>query len=107
MIKKCILAASVIAAFFLVASCSKVTDVQLTALEKSIEKLESNYRDMTPKEIDVARNLIDEQIDKLDEKKDKGDLSKNQKQQLFELKARYVKVKVLIAIPLKADESTE
>lgn len=105
MIKKSIMAASIIAAFFLITSCSKVTDIQITTLEKSIEKLENNYRDMTSKELDAAKELIDKQIDKLDEKKDNGDLTKNQSQQLFELKARYVKVKILIALPFKEDGS--
>lgn len=81
-----------------VTSCSKVIDAQLAALEKSIDKLEEKYKDMTPKEVEKAIDLVETQIDALEERED--DMTKEQKKTFANLEGRYTKVLLKIELYL-------
>ena len=98
-----ILAFAIVVLTMALSSCKQTNEARLASLENSIERLENNYREMTEKEWETAVIAIDEQIEQFDELKDKGVLTKDQRQKLFELKARYVKVKVLVALPLNIE----
>lgn len=99
-----VLILSFIAIVFMVAStsCGKVIDVQIAALEKSIDKLDEEYKDMTPNEIKKAIDLIEKQIDALEERED--DMTKEQRKEFSNLNGRYTKLLVKIQLYLWAQE---
>lgn len=93
-----------IACLFVLAmsSCNKVIDVQIAALEKSIDKLDDEYKNMTPKEIEKSIDLIETQIDALEERED--DMTKEQRKEFSNLNGRYTKLLVKIQLYLWAQE---
>ena len=95
---------SIFACLFVLAltSCGKVIDVQIAALEKSIDKLDEEYKDMTPNEIKKAIDLIEKQIDALEERED--DMTKEQRKEFSNLNGRYTKLLVKIQLYLWAQE---
>ena len=95
---------SVLAALLLLAvtSCSKVIDAQLTALEKSIDKLEEKYKDMTPEEVEKAIDLVEKQFDALEERED--DMTKEQEKRFANLEGRYTKVLLKIELYLMVND---
>jgi len=99
-----VLVLSFVAIVFMVAStsCGKVIDVQIAALEKSIDKLDEEYKDMTPNEIKKAIDLIEKQIDALEERED--DMTKEQRKEFSNLNGRYTKLLVKIQLYLWAQE---
>ena len=109
MLKKVVLAAAVISAFFLVASCSRVNDIKISALEKSIDKLENDYKDMTASEIENAIELCQKQLDALQELGNDGKLSSEQKKKVSNLEGRFhrvlLKVQLYVMVNDVLDES--
>lgn len=95
-----VLILSFIAIVFMVAStsCGKVIDVQIAALETSIDKLDDSYKDMSTDEIKTAIDLIEKQFNALDDRKD--DMSSEQKNKLSNLHGRYTKLLVSIQVHL-------
>ena len=102
MVKKVLLSVAVITAFFLVASCSRVTDAKIAALEKSIDKLEDSYKDMTPKEIENTIELCDKQIKALHEKEEK--LTSEQKNRIANLEGRFDRVLLKVELYLMVND---
>lgn len=99
---KALIATCLAAIFFLtITSCSKVIDVQIAALEKSIDKLEDNYKDMKPSDIEKAIDLIESQIDALEERED--DMTKEQGKKFANLQGRYTKLLIKIELYLMVD----
>lgn len=98
---------SIFACLFVLAltSCNKVIDVQIAALEKSIDKLDDEYKNMTPNEIEKAINVVEKQIDALEERKD--DMTKEQGKKFANLQGRYTKLLVKIELYLMVDNIFE
>jgi len=95
-----VLILSFIAIVFMVAStsCGKVIDVQIAALEKSIDKLDEKYKEMSTEDIKTSIELIEKQFNALDERKE--DMSSEQKSKLSNLHGRYTRVLVSIQVYL-------
>jgi uncharacterized protein YeaO (DUF488 family) len=89
----------------LVSCTSKVNDIRLSSLEKSIEKLEQNYSKYSPEKLKKEIEHVEKQFDEFSEKKD--ELSQDQRRQLSDLKAKYHKILVEILFHDVSDESTE
>lgn len=98
---------SIFACLFVLAltSCNKVIDVQIAALEKSIDKLDDEYKNMTPNEIEKAINVVEKQIDVLEERKD--DMTREQGKKFANLQGRYTKLLVKIELYLMVDNIFE
>lgn len=98
---------SIFACLFVLAltSCNKVIDVQIATLEKSIDKLDDEYKNMTPNEIEKAINVVEKQIDALEERKD--DMTKEQGKKFANLQGRYTKLLVKIELYLMVDNIFE
>ena len=77
-------------------SCSKVNDIRLTTLEKSIERLEQNYKDYSPEKLQKEINLCEKQFDALYQKEDS--LSDTQQKRLANVKGKYHRVLLEIKI---------
>ena len=86
-------------------SCNKVIDVQIAALEKSIDKLDDEYKNMTPNEIEKAINVVEKHIDALEERKD--DMTREQGKKFANLQGRYTKLLVKIELYLMVDNIFE
>lgn len=95
---------SMIACLFVLAmsSCNKVIDVQIAAVEKSLDKLEEDYKDMTPKEIENALDLIETQFDALEGRED--DMTKEQQKTVANLNGRYTKLLVKVQLYLLVND---
>lgn len=93
-----------IACLFVLAmsSCNKVIDVQIAAVEKSLDKLEEDYKDMTPKEIENALDLIETQFDALEGRED--DMTKEQQKTVANLNGRYTKLLVKVQLYLLVND---
>ena len=89
----------------LVSCSSKVNDIRLSSLERSVEKLEQNYSKYSPDKIKKEVEHCEKQFDEVSEKKD--ELSQDQRRQLFNLKEKYHKVLVKIILTNMSDEGTE
>ena len=70
-------------------SCNRI-DAQLTAFEKSIEKLENNYKDLSPRALEKALSSLQTRFEKLEDL-DK-DMTINQKKRFRNLKIQYYKL---------------
>ena len=95
----------VLAAFVLIAaftSCSKVTDAQIAAFEKSIEKLDENYKDLTPSELEKAINLCEKQLELLTDPD--RELTPNQQKKMANLKGQYHRLLLRIELYSTANE---
>lgn len=102
MVKKTLLAAAIISAFFLVTSCSRVNDVKIAALEKSIDKLESEYKDMTASEIENTIDLCDKQLNGLLDNQSK--LTKEQQKKVSNLEGRFHRVLLKVQLYLMVND---
>ena len=80
-------------------SCSYIYDAKITALEKSIDKLDANYKKMTPEQIEEAIQNCNSQFDSLNENDSK--LNKEQKKRIYNLKGRYDKMLIRICAYLE------
>lgn len=69
-------------------SCYKMQDVRLIKLEKSIEKIELNYLDYSPEELQEKLDLLENRFDDLDHKR----LTDAQRVKIMSLKNRYDKL---------------
>lgn len=69
-------------------SCYKMQDVRLIKLEKSIEKIELNYLDYSPEELQGKLDLLENRFDELDHKQ----LTDAQREKIMSLKNRYDKL---------------
>lgn len=78
----------------LVSCTSKVNDMRLDALEKSVEKLDQNYGKYSPEKLKNEIEQCEKQFDELSEKKD--ELSQDQRRRLSNLKGEYEQVLVKI-----------
>lgn len=105
MIKKGLIFAAVIAAFCVITSCSKVIDLKISSLEKSIDKLEEKYKDMSATEIEDAIQDCQDQFDSLLEKEDK--LNKEQINKISNLQGRFDRLLAKIEIYLMVNEFIE
>ncbi len=79
-------------------SCNKVIDVQIAAVEKSIDKLDENYKEMSTDDIKNTIELIEKQFNALDERKE--DMSSEQKSKLSNLHGRYTRVLASVQVYL-------
>ena len=119
MIKKTLFAAAVISAFFVVTSCSRINDLKIDALEKSIDKLEEKYKDLSASEIDKleekykdlsaseienAIELCQKQLDALLELGDDGKLSMEQKKTVSNLEGRFHRVLLKVQLYLMVND---
>lgn len=109
MVKKVLLAVAVVSAFFITTSCSKVYDTRIAALEKSIDKLEEKYKDLSASEIENAIELCQKQLDALQELGNDGKLSSEQKKKVSNLEGRFhrvlLKVQLYVMVNDVLDES--
>ncbi len=71
-------------------SCNRI-DAQLTAFEKSIEKLENNYKDLSPRALEKAVASLQTRFEKLEDLVDE-DMTINQKSRFRDLKIQYYKL---------------
>lgn len=82
-------------------SCTKFIDAQLTAFEKSINKLETNYKDLSPQSLEKAVSLLQSQFEELENIKD-TEMTINQKKRFRKLKVNYftllVKIKTHVSL---------
>lgn len=78
------------------ASCGKIIDVQINAFEKSINKLEESYKDLTPKKLQKAIDVCEKQLEQLGDKKQ--DCTKEQQKRIAKLKGRYHKLLLKIEL---------
>lgn len=78
------------------ASCGKIIDVQINAFEKSIDKLEEKYKDLTPNELQKAIDVCEKQLELLEDKKQ--DCTKEQQKRVAKLKGRYHKLLLKIEL---------
>lgn len=83
-------------------SCSKVTDAQIATFEKSIEKLDENYKDLTPSELEKAINLCEKQLELLTDAD--RELTPNQKKKIANLTGRYHRLLIEIELYTTANE---
>ena len=104
MIKKSLFAAAVISAFFVVTSCSRINDLKIDALEKSIDKLEEKYKDLSASEIENAIELCQKQLDALLELGDDGKLSMEQKKTVSNLEGRFHRVLLKVQLYLMVND---
>ena len=104
MIKKTLFAAAVISAFFVVTSCSRINDLKIDALEKSIDKLEEKYKDLSASEIENAIELCQKQLDALLELGDDGKLSMEQKKTVSNLEGRFHRVLLKVQLYLMVND---
>ena len=68
-------------------SCKQIVDMRLSSLEKSIDKLEKNYKDLTPTQLDNAINACEVKIEWLEDHKE--NFTSNQRKQFRKLNLRY------------------
>ena len=95
--------ASLVCIFVLaLASCAKITDAQITAFEKSIDKLEEKYKDLTPSELEKAINLCEKQLELLTDSD--RELTPNQKKRIANLTGRYHRLLLKIELYTLANE---
>lgn len=73
-------------------SCTRITDAQISSLEKSIEKLEKNYKDLTKSQLEKTVMSCQSRLERLREK----ELTINQKERLNKLDWRLSIVKIKI-----------
>ena len=71
-------------------SCSKTYDLRLNTLEKSLNRLEQNYKSYTPEKLKSKIEECEIRFDKLAQDKDKMSIA--QKQKLNELKREYYRI---------------
>lgn len=94
--KRKILFISILLLVGLFVSCSKVNDMRLDKLEKSINNLDQSYKEFTPEKLQKAIELCEKQFDGLD--KDGVKLSNAQQLRLSNLKGKYHKTLLKIKI---------
>ena len=97
-----ILAVAVILTAFISCSCSKVTDAQIATFEKSIEKLNESYKDLTPRELEKAINLCEKQLELLTDTD--RELTPNQQKRIANLTGRYHRLLIEIELYTTANE---
>lgn len=68
-------------------SCKPIVNWHLKAFEKSVNKLEQNYKDLTPNQLERAVGKCDIQLEWLVDHKDNFTI--NQRKKFRELKIRY------------------
>ena len=107
MVKKALFAVAVISAFFITTSCSKVYDTQIAALEKSIDKLEEKYKDISASEIQNAIELCQKQLDALHELDNDGKLSPEQKKKVSNLEGRFHRVLIKVQLYVMVNDFFE
>lgn len=98
----------VLALFFagaFVSCTSKVNDMRLSSLEKSIEKLEQNYSKYSPEKLKKEIEHCEKQFDEFSEKQD--ELSQDQRRQLSDLKGKYHKLLIEILLQDVSNEGAE
>lgn len=83
-------------------SCSRITEAQITAFEKSIDKLEQKYKDLTPSELQKGIDVCEKQLELLDGKKQ--DCTKEQQKRIANLKGRYQRLLLKIELYTLANE---
>lgn len=104
MMKKVLFAVAIVSAFFITTSCSKVYDTRIAALEKSIDKLEENYKDLSASEIENAIELCQKQLDALLELENDGKLNSDQKKKVSNLEGRFHRVLLKVQLYLMVND---
>lgn len=87
------------------ASCGRLTDAQITTFEKSIDKLEEKYKELTPGELEKAINLCEKQLELLTDSD--REFTKEQNNRIANLTGRYHRLLLKIEIYTKANEIFE
>ncbi len=87
---------------FCFSSCSHITDAQITAFEKSIDKLEEKYKDLTPSELQKGIDVCEKQLEMLEES-DRA-YTKEQTKRIANLKGRYHRLLLKIELYTLANE---
>lgn len=77
-------------------SCKFTTNAQIDAFEKSITKLESSYKNLTPSELERAIKLCEKQLKTLENSE--AEYSLSQKDRISNLKGRYHRLLVKIEV---------
>lgn len=72
-------------------SCTRLIDARLTTFEKSINKLEANYKDLSPRALEKALSALQTQLEELEKHEDE-DMTINQKKRFRDLKIQYYKL---------------
>lgn len=99
----CVIALLLVGGFV---SCSKMMDMRLTELEKSIEKLEQNYKEWSPEKVQKQIESCEKQLDELSQ--NEGKLTESQRQRMANLKGQYHRLLLEIKIfTLKHDITEE
>lgn len=83
-------------------SCKQIVDMRLSAFEKSIDKLEEKYKDLTPSELEKAINLCEKQLELLTDSDQ--ELTPNQKKRIANLTGRYHRLLLKIELYTLANE---
>lgn len=83
-------------------SCTPRIDKQIASLAQSIDKLEENYKDMTPNQIENAIERCERQLNALLDNESK--LTKEQRKELSSLEGRYHRVLLKIQLYLMVNE---
>ena len=86
-------------------SCSKTYDIRINTLGKSLNNLEQNYKDYSPKKLKREIEKCENQFDKLD--RDKDNLTMNQRQQLSKLDRKFNKILINIVWNLIKNELSD
>ena len=81
-------------------SCYKMQDVRLIKLEKSIEKIELNYLDYSPEELQEKLDLLENRFDDLDHKR----LTDAQRVKIMSLRNRYDKLQLRLEEQIAQNE---
>lgn len=81
-------------------SCYKMQDVRLIKLEKSIEKIELNYLDYSPEELQEKLDLLENRFDDLDHKR----LTDAQGVKIMSLRNRYDKLQLRLEEQIAQNE---
>ena len=98
----CVIALLLVGGFV---SCSKMMDMRLTELEKSIEKLEQNYKEWSPEKVQKQIESCENQLDELSQ--NEGKLTESQRQRMANLKGQYHRLLLEIKISTLKQDITE
>lgn len=88
-----------------VSSCTQINDLQISAFEKSIDKLEQNYQNDSPDKLQHRLELCEKQLAKL--KEDTSRYTESQRQRISNLSGRYHRLLVKIKIHTATQEISE
>jgi uncharacterized protein YeaO (DUF488 family) len=86
-------------------SCTKINDARLNSLEKSIEKLDQNYKDYTPEKLQKQIEHCEKKFEEFDQ--DDVKLSDSQRYRLSKLKGKYHRTLIIIKMYSYTNNSSD